>query len=117
MCQWATLGRRRRSCPRRNAIYDKAFESECLWHPCCLRDGCLRASRSEGGAGGVRSRRRPASRHWSSHLMKRSDLKNTQELVGIVISGMPRVPQPSVFTAYIWGPAPTVAEDAETKKS
>jgi hypothetical protein len=49
--------------------------------------------------------------------MKRSDLKNTQELVGIVISGVPRVPQPSVFTAYIWGPAPTVAEDAETKKS
>jgi hypothetical protein len=48
--------------------------------------------------------------------MKRSDLKNTPELVGIVISGMPRLPQPSVFTAYVWGPAPAVAEDSETKK-
>jgi hypothetical protein len=49
--------------------------------------------------------------------MKRSDLKNSQELVGIVISGMPRLPQPSVFTAYVWGPAPTVAEEKDTKKS
>lgn len=48
--------------------------------------------------------------------MKRSDLKDTQELVGIVISGVPRLPQPSVFTAYVWGPAPAVAEDSETKK-
>jgi hypothetical protein len=48
--------------------------------------------------------------------MKRSDLKNTPELVGIVISGMPRLPQPSVFTAYVWGPAPAVAEESETKK-
>jgi hypothetical protein len=49
--------------------------------------------------------------------MKRSDLKNPQELVGIVISGMPRVPQPPVFTAYVWGPAPAIAEESETKKS
>ena len=49
--------------------------------------------------------------------MKRSDLNNTQELVGIVISGMPRSPQPSVFTAYVWGPAPAVPEDAEAKKA
>jgi hypothetical protein len=49
--------------------------------------------------------------------MKRSDLKSTQELVGIVISGMPRLPQPSVFSAYVWGPAPAPSEESETKKS
>lgn len=49
--------------------------------------------------------------------MKRNDPKATQELVGIVISGMPRLPQPSVFTAYVWGPAPSIAEEPEPKKS
>lgn len=49
--------------------------------------------------------------------MKRSDLKNSQELVGIVISGMPRVPQPSVFTAYVWAPAPALPEDQDNKKA
>lgn len=48
--------------------------------------------------------------------MKRSDRSNPQELVGIVISGMPRVPQPSVFTAYVWGPAPATTDDSEIKK-
>ena len=47
--------------------------------------------------------------------MKRSESKNTQELVGIVISGMPRLPQPSVFTAYVWAPAPALTEDTEKK--
>jgi hypothetical protein len=49
--------------------------------------------------------------------MKRSDLTSTQELIGIVISGMPRLPQPSVFTAYVWGPAPAIAEEPEAKKT
>lgn len=35
-----------------------------------------------------------------------------QELVGIVISGMPEAPQTTVFSAYVWGPAP--AEDEPT---
>ena len=48
--------------------------------------------------------------------MTRSDPKNNQELVGIVISGMPRVPQPSVFTAYVWAPAPVIPEDPDGKK-
>jgi hypothetical protein len=48
--------------------------------------------------------------------MKAAEPKATakQELVGIVISGMPTPPQTTVFSAYIWGPAPVSAED-ETK--
>ena len=34
-----------------------------------------------------------------------------QELVGIVISGMPSPPQTTVFSAYVWGPAPSTTED------
>ena len=48
--------------------------------------------------------------------MKRSNLENPQELVGIVISGMPRVPQTSVFTAYVWAAAPPIPEDADKKQ-
>jgi hypothetical protein len=33
-----------------------------------------------------------------------------QELVGIVISGTPTPPLTTVFSAYIWGPAPTEDE-------
>jgi hypothetical protein len=47
--------------------------------------------------------------------MKGTDPKVPQEPVGIVISGMQRAPQPSVFSAYVWGPAPTNAEDTEPK--
>ncbi|MGH7678386.1 MAG: hypothetical protein ACRENU_07975 [Gemmatimonadaceae bacterium] len=36
------------------------------------------------------------------------------EPVGIVISGMPVPPQTTVFSAYIWGPAPA-ATDEEPK--
>ncbi len=43
--------------------------------------------------------------------MKGTDLKGPQEPVGIVISGMPRTPQTTVFSAFIWGPAPTVSAD------
>ena len=49
--------------------------------------------------------------------MKPTDPKGTakQELVGIVISGMPSAPQTTVFSAYIWGPAPgTTGEEPKT---
>jgi hypothetical protein len=38
-----------------------------------------------------------------------------QEPVGIVISGFPREPEPSVFSAYVWGPAPVNTEGTEPK--
>ena len=46
--------------------------------------------------------------------MKGTDPK-VQEPVGIIISGMPRTQQPTVFSAYIWGPAPVTAEDSGQK--
>lgn len=46
--------------------------------------------------------------------MKATDTK-TQEPVGIVISGFPRALKPTVFSAYVWGPAPTPSDDSETK--
>jgi hypothetical protein len=44
--------------------------------------------------------------------MKANEPKGTnkKELVGIVISGMQTPSQPTVFSAYIWGPAPVEAE-------
>jgi hypothetical protein len=44
--------------------------------------------------------------------MKANESKATskKELVGIVISGMPTPPQTTVFSAYVWGPAPVEAE-------
>ena len=36
----------------------------------------------------------------------------SQELVGIVISGMPSAPRTTVFSAYIWGP-PAVADEEQ----
>lgn len=47
--------------------------------------------------------------------MKGTDPKATQELVGIVISGMPPAPQTTVFSAYVWGPAPSRPEDNAPK--
>lgn len=47
--------------------------------------------------------------------MKVTDPKGTQEPVGIVISGMPRTQQPTVFSAYVWGPAPAATEDTAPK--
>lgn len=35
---------------------------------------------------------------------------NKKELIGIVISGMQTPPQTTVFSAYIWGPAPVQPE-------
>jgi hypothetical protein len=46
--------------------------------------------------------------------MKSKDTKRSQEPVGIVISGMPRVPQQTVFSAYVWGPAPADETDPKT---
>ncbi len=43
--------------------------------------------------------------------MKGSNSKTPQEPVGIIISGIVRTQQPPVFSAYIWGPAPTTSED------
>ena len=45
--------------------------------------------------------------------MKVTKTKGTvkQELVGIVISGMPSPPLTTVFSAYVWGPAPGISED------
>jgi len=47
----------------------------------------------------------------STHIMKGRDSKTTQEPVGIIISGMPRTQQPTVFSAYVWGPAPVTADE------
>lgn len=47
--------------------------------------------------------------------MKTKETKHPQELVGIVISGMPRVEPPSVFSAYVWAPAPAIPEPVEPK--
>jgi hypothetical protein len=41
---------------------------------------------------------------------KESKGTNKKELIGIVISGMQTIPQPTVFSAYVWGPAPVEAE-------
>lgn len=49
--------------------------------------------------------------------MKGNSPKGTQEPVGIIISGMPRTQQPTVFSAYIWGPAPVTTEDNDPKAS
>jgi hypothetical protein len=69
------------------------------------------------GACGDRSRRPPQQRSHppDQYIMKASDPKATQELVGIVISGMQRPPQTTVFTAYVWGPAPTTPSENEPK--
>jgi len=47
--------------------------------------------------------------------MKGSDPKAAEEPVGIIISGMQRTQQPTVFSAYIWAPAPTKAGGTEPK--
>jgi hypothetical protein len=43
--------------------------------------------------------------------MKGTDPKASNEPMGIVISGMPHPPKTTVFTAYVWGPAPTEDKD------
>ena len=51
------------------------------------------------------------------YIMKGTTPKATQEPVGIIISGMPRILQPTVFAAYVWGPAPVSTEESDTKAS
>ena len=46
--------------------------------------------------------------------MKAKDPKGSQEPVGIVISGMPPQAKTTVFSAYVWGPAPS---ETDPKKS
>jgi hypothetical protein len=41
--------------------------------------------------------------------------KTPQEPMGIVISGLPRTTQTTVFSAYVWGPAPSSTEESEKK--
>jgi hypothetical protein len=47
--------------------------------------------------------------------MKGKTSKSPKEPVGIIISGMPIIQEPTVFSAYVWGPAPTTTEDSEPK--
>lgn len=49
--------------------------------------------------------------------MKSKETTGSTEPVGIVISGFPRVSQTTVFTAYVWGPAPKRTEEKPTKSS
>jgi hypothetical protein len=44
----------------------------------------------------------------------KANSKATQEPVGIVIS-FPRQPQTTVFSAYVWAPAPGTSEDKDQK--
>jgi hypothetical protein len=43
--------------------------------------------------------------------MKGKKTKVSKEPIGIVIAGTPTPPMATVFTAYVWGPAPTAADD------
>jgi hypothetical protein len=49
--------------------------------------------------------------------MKGTDTKAPQEPVGIVISGFPRPPQTTVFSAYVWGSAPSTTDDKGSKSA
>lgn len=49
--------------------------------------------------------------------MKAIDPKAPTEPVGIVISGLPLPPQTTVFSAYVWGPAPSSADDKKGPKA
>jgi hypothetical protein len=42
--------------------------------------------------------------------MKGKETKVPHEPVGIVIAGTPTPPRSTVFSAYVWGPAPTTPE-------
>lgn len=47
--------------------------------------------------------------------MKARENKAAQEPVGIIISGPTRTQLPTVFSAYVWGPAPATSDDTEPK--
>lgn len=42
---------------------------------------------------------------------KKTKATKSGEPIGIVIAGTPTPPLGTVFTAYVWGPAPATAED------
>ena len=44
--------------------------------------------------------------------MKGKKTKVTKEPIGIVIAGTPTPPLATVFSAYVWGPAPSEPEAA-----
>ena len=45
--------------------------------------------------------------------MKGKKTKVSNEPIGIVISGTPTPPLGTVFSAYVWGPAPTTTANEE----
>jgi len=45
--------------------------------------------------------------------MKGRSTKGTREPIGIVIAGLPAVPPDTVFSAYVWAPAPTTPDEPE----
>jgi hypothetical protein len=49
--------------------------------------------------------------------MKGSISKTPPEPMGIVISGPQRIPQTTVFSAYVWGPAPSTTDEQDPKKA
>ena len=46
--------------------------------------------------------------------MKGKKTKVSKEPIGIVIAGTPTPPMVTVFSAYVWGPAPSAPEDDST---
>ena len=47
--------------------------------------------------------------------MKGDTKATASEPVGIVISGFPRAPKTTVFSAYVYAPAPSTSSDGDTK--
>jgi hypothetical protein len=48
-------------------------------------------------------------------MKKKAQPIDTQEPIGIIISNGERGEQPTVFSAYIWGPAPEPTSDPASK--
>lgn len=46
--------------------------------------------------------------------MKGKKTKVSKEPIGIVIAGTPTPPTGTVFSAYVWGPAPSSTTDEDT---
>ncbi len=70
-------------------------------------------SRPAGRAATPFSSHDPEEFHWERYIMKGRDNKVPREPIGIVIAGLPSTPPTTVFSAYVWGPAPTTAEEPE----
>ncbi len=83
-----------------------------MWHPVCYDARCSRSrsGREAGASGEPFSPLRPGYPEGAAvvtHIMK-DDRKVSKELepVGIVISQGWHEEKPTVFSAYVWGPAP-----------